>query len=72
MDQVNTGKSSGRIETVLDKSLDRVNDDLEIMERHSAELEAVEEGIQESMKKRDREYKDSCLHSIPKPRKHLR
>ncbi len=72
MVEVNTERETGRMEKGLDKSLDRVNEDLDIMERHSSELDAVEEGIQESMKKWDREYKDSCLHSIPKPRKHIR
>lgn len=72
MVDVNTEKETGRSEAVLDKNLDRVNEDLDIMERHSADLQAVEEGIQESMVKRVREYKDSCLHSIPKPIKHTR
>jgi hypothetical protein len=72
MVEVNTEKETGRSETVLDKNLDRVNEDLDIMERHSADLQAVEDGIQESMVKRVREHKDSCLHSIPKPIKHTR
>lgn len=72
MVEVNTEKETVGSESVLDKNLDRVNEDLDIMERHSADLQAVEEGIQESMVKRVREYKDSCLHSIPKPIKHTR
>jgi hypothetical protein len=72
MIEVKNEKETERIETVLDKNLDRVNEDLAIMEKHSADLDAVEEEIQESMVKRDREYKDSCLHSIPKPIKHIR
>lgn len=72
MVEVNTEKETGRSEGVLDKNLDRVNEDLDIMERHAADLQAVEEGIQESMVKRVHEYKDSCLHSIPKPIKHTR
>jgi len=72
MVEVNTEKETGGSESVLDKNLDRVNEDLDIMERHSADLQAVEDGIQESMVKRVREYKDSCLHSIPKPIKHTR
>jgi hypothetical protein len=53
-------------------SLERVDEDLEIMERHAADLADVESGVQASMKKWDREYKDTCLHSTPRPLKHNR
>jgi len=56
----------------LDDRLEVVDTDLEIMERHAAEMTAVEESIQGEMKRWDREYKDSHLHSVPRPRKHLR
>ncbi|BCR04584.1 hypothetical protein DESUT3_16530 [Desulfuromonas versatilis] len=56
----------------LDKNLERIDEDLTIMEKHAAELADAEDSIQESMKKRDREYKDARLHSVPRPRKHLR
>lgn len=56
----------------LKRKAERIDKDLEIMERHSADLADVESGIQESMKKRDREYKDSNLHSTPKSLKHTR
>jgi hypothetical protein len=56
----------------LKGSVERIDEDLEIMERHEADLADVESGIQDFMKKRDREYKDSCLHSTPKSLKHSR
>jgi len=56
----------------LDERLEVVSTDLDIMERHAAELAAVEEGIQDEMKRWDREYKDARLHSTPRPRKHAR
>ncbi len=56
----------------LDASIERVDEDLKIMDQHADELAAVESGIQESMRKWDREYKDERLHSIPRARKHLR
>ena len=58
--------------TGLDKNLEHIEEDLEIMERHSAEVAEVEVEIQEDMRKRDREHKDESLHSIPKARKHVR
>jgi len=42
------------------------------MERHAEELEQVEGDIQEAMRKWDREFKNDSLHSVPKPRKHMR
>jgi len=56
----------------FDERLEVLDKDLDIMERHAAEMSAVEESIQEGMKKWDREYKDSHFHSVPKPRKHQR
>ena len=56
----------------LETNLEHIDVDLEIMERHPAELAAAEVDIQQDMRRRDREYKDSRLHSIPKPRKHVR
>lgn len=52
--------------------LTRIDEDLNIMDRHAAELAEAEDDIQQSMRRWDREYKDARLHSIPKPRKHLR
>ena len=56
----------------LGSSIERADADLEIMDQHAAELAAVESGIQESMRKWDREYKDERLHSIPRAKKHQR
>ena len=54
----------------LKQSLDRGEKDLDILEVHAAELSAVEHAIQLEMKRKDREYKDTHFHSIPKPIKH--
>jgi DNA repair exonuclease SbcCD ATPase subunit len=54
------------------KNVDRVDQDLEIMERHAADVAEVESEILESMKKWDREYKNARLHSVPRPLKHVR
>lgn len=67
-----TQESVKKVESGLDRNLERLDEDLEIMERHAAELVEVEDTIQEAMRKWDREHKDASLHSIPKPRKHLR
>ncbi len=56
----------------LDKRLETLDQDLDIMEKHAAEMAETETGIQEEMRKRDREHKDVTLHSTPRPRKHLR
>ena len=56
----------------LETNLEHIDVDLEIMERHPAELAAAEVDVQQDMRRRDREYKDARLHSIPKPRKHVR
>lgn len=54
----------------LKESLVRGEKDLDILDVHAAELSAVEHEIQLDMKRKDREYKDSHFHSIPKPIKH--
>lgn len=56
----------------LDKNLERLDAELDVMERHSSELDDMEEEEREALKKRDREYKNEHLHSIPRPRKHVR
>ena len=56
----------------LRQSLVRGEKDLAILEVHAAELSAVEHDIQLEMKRKDREYKDTHFHSIPKPIKHTR
>lgn len=60
------------IESALERNLRHLDADLDIMERHSAEMSRVEENIQASMRKWDREFKDDHLHSIPRPIKHRR
>lgn len=60
------------LSTGRDKDLNRLDEDLEIMERYAEQMDRVESGIQEDMKKWDREFKDSNLHSVPKPIKHRR
>jgi hypothetical protein len=72
MAELNTREKMKKGESGLDKNLERLDEELEIMERHAAEMVEVEDTIQEEMRKRDREHKDASLHSIPKPRKHLR
>ncbi|OHB25827.1 MAG: hypothetical protein A2X84_13060 [Desulfuromonadaceae bacterium GWC2_58_13] len=53
-------------------NLERLDENLKIMDRHATELENVESEICESMRRWDREYKDEHLHSVPRPRKHMR
>lgn len=64
--------SEPKVETGLGHNLNRINQDLAIMDRHAEELAAVEQFENESFRRWDREYKDAHLHSIPKPRKHNR
>jgi hypothetical protein len=54
------------------QNVERVDQDLEILERHAADVAEVESEILESMKKWDREYKNARLHSVPRPLKHTR
>ncbi len=72
MVEMKSGTLNEEMKSDLDANLSRVDTDLEIMEAHAAELAAIEENIQSSMKKWDREYKDSHFHSVPKGRKHQR
>lgn len=72
MAELKTRESVEKVESGLDRNLERLDEDLDIMERHASEMAVVEGGIQESMRKWDREHKDASLHSIPKPRKHIR
>lgn len=56
----------------LMEEVSRLDETLEIMEKHSDQMVSTEESIQEEMRKRDREHKDTHLHSVPKSRKHVR
>ena len=58
--------------TDLKESLIRGEKNLDILDVHAAELSEVENEIQQDMKRKDREYKDSHFHSIPKPTKHTK
>lgn len=60
------------MEADLERNLRHLDKGLEIMEKHSEEMARVEDGIQASMRKWDREFKDQHLHSIPRPIKHRR
>lgn len=55
----------------LEGNLQRVDEDLDIMDRHAAELAQVEGAVQLSMRRHEREYKDTHFHSVPAPRKHM-
>lgn len=59
-------------EMELKRGLQRIDEDLNIMERHADDLAMVESGIQLAMRKWDREYKDARLHSVPRGMKHQR
>jgi uncharacterized membrane-anchored protein YhcB (DUF1043 family) len=72
MAELDTRERGKKVEPELGKNLERLDEDLEIMERHAAEMADVEDTIQEDMRKWDREHKDASLHSVPRPRKHLR
>ncbi|PLX85675.1 MAG: hypothetical protein C0617_03045 [Desulfuromonas sp.] len=60
------------VESGMGRNLERLDQDLDIMERHEAAMAEVEGEIQESMRRWDREYKDARLHSVPRSRKHMR
>ncbi|HAD03863.1 MAG: hypothetical protein A2091_04565 [Desulfuromonadales bacterium GWD2_61_12] len=55
----------------LDVNRQRVEEDLDIMERHAAELAAVDGAVRLSMRRHEREYMDDHFHSVPAPRKHV-
>jgi len=72
MTERNAGKDKRQEQSGQDSNLEHIDQSLDIMERHSAEVAQVEEEVQEDMRRWDREYKDARLHSVPKPRKHQR
>jgi hypothetical protein len=53
-------------------NIERLDESLDIMERHAGAMAETEEAINESLRKWDREYKNERFHSGPKPRKHTR
>jgi hypothetical protein len=72
MTERNAGKDKRQEQGSQESNLEHIDQSLDIMERHSAEVARVEEEVQEDMRRWDREYKDARLHSVPKPRKHQR
>ena len=72
MNQTESGPINNELNPELDTSRSRIDADLKIMEAHPAEMAAIESDIQDSMKKWDREYKDSHFHSVPKGLRHQR
>lgn len=56
----------------LKQRSDTIDRTIDIMDRHAAEMTALEEDVLEDMRKWDREYKDEHLHSVPRARKHTR
>jgi hypothetical protein len=65
-------RREGKRNAGLHDNLERVDEDLNIMERHAERVARTEDEIKEAMRRWDREFKDERLHSVPKPRKHLR
>ncbi len=59
-------------EAELKRGLARADKDLEIMDRYAEDLALAEYEIQAAMRKRDREYRDGHLCSVPRPIKHRR
>lgn len=72
MAETNAGTGKGQAKGIFEENVEHLDSSLDILERHSAEVDKVEDDIQEEMKRRDREYKDARLHSVPKARKHVR
>jgi len=56
----------------LEEKVSRIDQSLDVMNRHERECQDVELAVQDAMKKWDREYKDEHLHSVPRARKHSR
>lgn len=72
MTELNPRERLHDVNPPIDSCLDRLGEDLDIMDRFAQEMSDVEHTIVGEMKRWDREFKDSHLHSIPKGRKHLR
>lgn len=61
-----------RLEAEMVQRMVRLDEDLEIMDRHAAEVAGLEEQEVDSMRRWDREYKNSRLHSAARHLKHVR
>lgn len=62
---------SGRVE-MMEVRIEAIEEGLDIMDRYPLRMQQMEETIIEDFVRRDREYKNAHLHSIPRPRKHRR
>ncbi len=62
----------GNSEAELRRGLARADEDLDIMDRYAEDLAMADYEVQEAMRKRDREYKDGHLCSVPRSMKHRR
>lgn len=60
------------VEEGIDEDIRRLDEDLEIMDRHAGDLVGVEDEIQDSMRRWDRDHKNAHLHSVPRHLKHVR
>jgi hypothetical protein len=69
MAELNIRKETVNVNRV---NIERLDESLDIMERHASAMAESEEAINESLRKWDREYKNERFHSVPKPRKHTR
>jgi hypothetical protein len=56
----------------IEQRMVRLDEDLEIMERHATDVAGVEEEEADSMRRWDREHKNARLHSVPRHLKHVR
>ncbi|ABA88275.1 hypothetical protein Pcar_1025 [Syntrophotalea carbinolica DSM 2380] len=61
-----------QVDTEILRRTMRLDEDLEIMDRHAADLYGVEEQELDSMRRWDREHKNARLHSVPRHLKHTR
>jgi hypothetical protein len=61
-----------RVEAEIVQRTLRLDEDLEIMDRHAADVADLEEQETDSLRRWDREYKNARLHSVPRHMKHVR
>lgn len=64
-------REAGR-ENLMEGRIEAIEGDLDIMDRYPLRMQQMEDSIVDDFSRRDREYKDAHLHSIPRPRKHSR
>ena len=61
-----------RVDAEIVQRMLRLDEDLEIMDRHAADVADVEEQETVSLRRWDREHKNARLHSVPRHMKHVR